>query len=171
MTDVFSASKRSAVMSRIRSRFNRTTELALAKSLRRHGVTGWRRHQTIMLPARRLEHTPKPVVPDFVFKASQVAVFVDGCFWHRCPKHFHAPQTNRQWWAKKIAANVCRDRFVDRALRRAGWMVIRVWEHDLKSCPEHVACRVRRCVNSAGARASLLRRLSNPEGRVLESCE
>lgn len=152
MTDVFSAEKRSAVMSRIRSRFNRTTELALAKAFRQHGVTGWRRHQVVPLPAcHHIERKPKAVVPDFLFKASRVAVFVDGCFWHRCPKHFQAPHANREWWARKIAANVCRDRHVDRTLRRAGWTVIRVWEHDLKSRPQVCACRVKRLVDDAAS--------------------
>lgn len=67
---------------------------------------------------------------DLVFTRAKVAVFVDGCFWHRCPEHATAPKSNAVWWAEKLAANVQRDRDTDARLRDAGWIVVRVWEHD-----------------------------------------
>lgn len=76
-----------------------------------------------------------PVVPavrrraDVVFTKAHVAVFVDGCFWHRCPEHGTAPSANGEWWASKLDKNVERDRDTDRVLQAAGWSVIRVWEH------------------------------------------
>lgn len=83
--------------------------------------------------------------PDFVFPRLQVAVFVDGCFWHGCPKHATQPKTNRAFWRKKIARNRQRDREVGRALRRMGWRVVRVWEHGLRRKDE--ARTVRRLKN------------------------
>ena len=76
---------------------------------------------------------------DLVFTKAKVAVFVDGCFWHSCPEHLTVPKANRQWWVDKLEANVARDRRVDAELRSAGWIVIRVWEHD---DPESAAARV-----------------------------
>ena len=67
--------------------------------------------------------------PDIVFPRARLAVFVDGCFWHRCPDHGTAPRANAEWWKRKLDANVERDRRYDDALRSAGWTVVRVWEH------------------------------------------
>jgi len=119
MPDVFTKAKRSAVMSLIRGRGNKDTELALLKLLRRHGVTGWRRHQNVFGK------------PDFLFRRNRLALFVDGCFWHGCPKHCKIPAGNRAFWKEKFAANKARDRRVNRELRKIGWKVVRIWEHDL----------------------------------------
>lgn len=72
------------------------------------------------------------VRPDFVFRRLRVAVFVDGCFWHGCPRHFIKPKGNAKFWRDKIATNRARDRKVNRSLRSMGWKVARVWEHELK---------------------------------------
>ena len=69
--------------------------------------------------------------PDFVFPKLRVAVFVDGCFWHGCPKHETKPRNNAAFWRKKFARNIARDRLVTRTLRREGWRVLRIWEHEL----------------------------------------
>jgi DNA mismatch endonuclease, patch repair protein len=119
MPDVFTKAKRSAVMSRIRGRGNIDTELALIKLFRQHGITGWRRNQKVFGK------------PDFIFRQAQLAVFVDGCFWHGCPKHCKIPTGNRAFWEKKFAANKARDRRVNHELRRLGWRVARIWEHEL----------------------------------------
>jgi DNA mismatch endonuclease (patch repair protein) len=119
MPDVFTKAKRSEVMSRIRGRGNKDTELALVKLFRQHRITGWRRCRPVFGK------------PDFVFPDPKVAVFVDGCFWHGCPKHATKPRNNAAFWQKKLAANQARDRRVNRTLRRDGWRVLRIWEHDL----------------------------------------
>jgi DNA mismatch endonuclease, patch repair protein len=119
MPDVFTKAKRSAVMSRIRGHGNKATELALMKLLRHHRITGWRRKQPIFGK------------PDFIFRKSKVALFVDGCFWHGCPKHYNIPVGNREFWKNKYAVNRARDRRVNRVLRKDGWRIIRIWEHDL----------------------------------------
>jgi DNA mismatch endonuclease (patch repair protein) len=119
MPDVFDKAKRSQVMAAIRGRGNKGTELALIAIMRRHGITGWRRNQPIF--GR----------PDFVFRRERIAVFVDGCFWHCCPKHSNLPVNNRDFWRPKLESNRRRDKLVTAALRKAGWRVVRLWEHQL----------------------------------------
>src|SRR5581483_11036763 len=119
MSDVFTPAKRSQVMSRIRGRGNRDTELALIKLFRTHRITGWRRSHTLFGK------------PDFVFPRLKLAVFVDGCFWHSCPKHATSPKNNAAFWQRKLTGNCARDRLVNRTLRRQGWRVLRIWEHEL----------------------------------------
>jgi DNA mismatch endonuclease (patch repair protein) len=67
---------------------------------------------------------------DIVFSRRRVVVFVDGCFWHSCPRHASLPKANRDWWVDKLRANVERDRDSDRLLTEHGWLVTRVWEHE-----------------------------------------
>lgn len=67
---------------------------------------------------------------DLVFPAAQVAVFVDGCFWHGCPDHTRWPKTNAKWWRDKISRTQARDYETDAVLTRNGWLVVRVWEHE-----------------------------------------
>jgi DNA mismatch endonuclease (patch repair protein) len=151
MPDVFTKSKRSAVMSLIRSRGNKDTELVLAKLLRANQITGWRRHVNLRFTnadlrlgkkAGKLPHFS--VRPDFVFKEVRLALFVDGCFWHGCPRHATKPKTNRAFWKKKLAGNIARDLRVNRALRRAGWRVIRIWECRLRKNPLMCLRQIRR---------------------------
>ena len=129
MPDVFTKAKRSQVMSAIRSRGNKDTELKLASIFRAAGITGWRRRQTLLGK------------PDFVFGHTRLAVFVDGCFWHGCPKHGRQPGSNASYWAPKLAQNKARDREVTRGLRKAGWTVLRFWEHNLAN-PDSIAAAV-----------------------------
>lgn len=70
------------------------------------------------------------VRPDIAFTRYRVAVFVDGCFWHCCPYHRQTPATNRAFWVAKLADNVARDRLQTQVLSQAGWLVVRVWEHE-----------------------------------------
>ena len=135
MADIFSKRKRSEVMSKVRSRGNKATELALIKLLRRHRITGWRRNQKVFGK------------PDFLFRRNRLALFVDGCFWHGCPKHCKIPAGNRGFWEKKFAANKARDRRVNGVLRKLGWRVMRIWEHDLAKRGE--AC-IRRIQSAIG---------------------
>lgn len=113
------AETRSRIMRAIRSQGNMSTELRFASLLREAHLTGWRRHQD--LPGR----------PDFVFKTQRLAIFIDGCFWHACPRCSHQPRENRKYWGPKLARNRERDRQVTTELRLTGWTVIRIWEHQL----------------------------------------
>ena len=65
-----------------------------------------------------------------VFRPARVAVFVDGCFWHRCPEHATDPKANADYWLPKLERNVQRDRETDALLADAGWLSVRVWEHE-----------------------------------------
>ncbi len=67
------------------------------------------------------------------FTRARLAVFVDGCFWHCCPLHATQPKNNAEWWSAKLAANVARDRRQEAQLQKAGWTVVRVWEHESAS--------------------------------------
>lgn len=94
----------------------------------------------------RVHFRPIPGVrrtADIVFTRAKVAVFVDGCFWHRCPEHGTLPKTNADWWAAKLARNGERDADTGRLLSEAGWTVLRVWEHE---DPQDAADRVRLAV-------------------------
>jgi len=136
VSDVFSKRKRSEIMSRIRSRGNKDTELVLATMLRRNCITGWRRHY------------PIPGKPDFVFTKVRLAVFVDGCFWHGCPLHYRRPASNIGFWRRKYAGNRSRDKKVTAKLRRKGWKVMRIWEHSLKR-PKRTLARIQWILESS----------------------
>jgi DNA mismatch endonuclease (patch repair protein) len=133
MPDVFTKVKRSAVMSQIRGHGNKDTELALMKLFRKHQVKGWRRHQPIFGK------------PDFVFTETRVAVFVDVCFWHGCPRCYRRPASNQEYWDNKFRQNRQRDKLVNRVLRKRGWIVIRIWAHQLHH-ESSVILRVRRAL-------------------------
>ena len=119
MADTLTVAERSERMSGIRSHGNRATELRLVALLRVHNITGWRRG--VSLPGK----------PDFVFRVSKIAVFVDGCFWHGCPHHARTPKSRVAFWKAKLARNAQRDSEVRSTLRKRGWRVLRVWEHEL----------------------------------------
>src|SRR5437016_4299938 len=68
---------------------------------------------------------------DIVFPSQRVCIFVDGCFWHGCPSHFRLPIANQAWWKEKIEANRHRDKAQTTQLQQMGWLVVRVWEHEL----------------------------------------
>ena len=138
MPDIFTKAKRSSLMSRIRSHGNAATELRFIRLLKDAGITGWRRHYRL------------PGKPDFVFLKFRLAVFVDGCFWHGCPRCYLEPKSNRAFWRRKITANRERALVVNRALRKTGWRVLRIWEHDLKRKGEsRLLRRIQRTLLSA----------------------
>lgn len=112
----------SRIMSSIRGKRNRTTEVVLQLALVRNKIRGWRLHPEYIFGR-----------PDFYFPRQKVAVFVDGCFWHGCPRCGHIPKTRSEFWHAKINRNRQRDRRTKRVLSQSGITVIRVWEHQLKS--------------------------------------
>lgn len=125
----------SARMSKQR-RANTAPELALRRELHRAGLRYFVDRPPIKGQRRRA---------DVVFPRLRIAVYVDGCFWHRCPAHATDPKHNAQWWADKLAGNVARDRATDAALTAAGWRVVRVWEHeDPHAAAERITALVER---------------------------
>jgi DNA mismatch endonuclease (patch repair protein) len=120
MADRMTLAQRSRTMAAVRSRGNRSTEVVLVEILRAARIKGWRRH--VALVGR----------PDFVFRRQRVVIFVDGCFWHGCPRCYTRPVTRRRYWDEKVRQNRARDARQRRDLRAAGWCVLRIWEHELK---------------------------------------
>ena len=102
-------------------RTNTKPELALRSALHARGYR-YRKDFRLDLPARRVR-------PDIAFTSRKVAVFVDGCFWHACPEHGSKPKNNEWYWSPKLLKNQERDRATDEALSKAGWTVVRLWEH------------------------------------------
>jgi DNA mismatch endonuclease, patch repair protein len=96
-------------------------ELSLRRELHRRGL----RYRVHVEPVRGARCRA-----DVVFPRRRLAVFVDGCFWHRCPLHGTQPKTNTDYWEAKLERNALRDRLNDEALLAAGWEVLRIWEHE-----------------------------------------
>ena len=119
MADVFSKSKRTEIMKKVRSSGNRSTELALIEVFHQLGIKGWRRHYEVK------GH------PDFVFLDRRTAVFVDGCFWHGHDCRNTRPQDNATYWEKKRTRNMEHDRQVTEMFQKRGWTVVRIWECEL----------------------------------------
>jgi DNA mismatch endonuclease, patch repair protein len=112
-------------------------EVALRSALHRLGLRFFKNRRPVMSIRHRA---------DVVFPTRQVAVFVDGCFWHCCPEHGNTPRTNSEYWRAELDRNRERDERVDVLLAAAGWRVIRIWEHEH---PESAAERVRAAVEAA----------------------
>jgi len=112
---------RSKTMAAIRGKNNRTTELCFRMALVRRGINGWETNVEDLVGK-----------PDFFFKEKGIAVFVDGCFWHGCPRCGHYPKTRSSFWKTKILRNKERDKKNRRKLRGKGIKVVSIWEHSLK---------------------------------------
>ena len=125
MTDVLTREQRTRNMSNIRGK-NTGPELKLRKLLWSHGIRGYRIHYDL------------PGKPDIVFTKKKIAIFIDGCFWHKCPICFQEPETRKEFWMKKIQSNVERDDKVNLQLKSDGWTVMRFWEHDVRKNPEAI---------------------------------
>lgn len=139
MADKFTPKERSRVMSKVRGRGNKSTERRFCAALSAMGARGWRKHP------------PVYGKPDIAFPDERVAVFLDGCFWHRCPVcQRPMPKSNAEYWERKIGRNVERDTQYTLTLRRQGWSVVRVWEHEIRESPR--AC-VERVMKKVKARA------------------
>lgn len=140
MPDSHTAEQRRYNMSRIRST-GTSPETRLGDLLRQ------------MFPQQELQgHPPHlPGKPDWWMPALRIALFSDGCFFHRCPKHFIMPVNNREYWGPKIARNRSRDLEVNRTLRDMGIRPVRIWEHDLRRDLTAARRKVRRAVREASA--------------------
>jgi len=124
--DTVTRRERSQIMACVRSRGNKSTELCLISILRREKLKGWRRNSQLKGK------------PDLVFPREKVAIFIDGCFWHGCPKCYRRPSSRQDYWDPKVKRNTARDLEVSSLLKNLGWKVYRVWEHDLKHSPARV---------------------------------
>jgi DNA mismatch endonuclease (patch repair protein) len=140
MADAISKTTRSQVMAAVRSNGNKATEIKFISLLRKNRITGWHRNSRLFGK------------PDFVFHHERLAVFVDGCFWHGCPRHLRRPKSNQKYWSEKIARNEKRDRLVTRKLRQLGWHVVRIWSHELPD-ETGVTRRLRRILSEQGCQS------------------
>ena len=122
----------SARMRAVKSKGNRSTEVRLRSILVRAGVRGWKLH-----------HPGVAGRPDFYFPEAGVALFVDGCFWHGCPRCGSVPRANHAYWKAKIGRNVERDRENARKLREAGLRPVRIWEHELNEDRRLVIAKIK----------------------------
>jgi DNA mismatch endonuclease, patch repair protein len=112
---------RSRIMQAIKGRNNRATELRFKMMLVRAELKGWKLHSKLI--AGR---------PDFYFPKKNVAIFIDGCFWHGCKKCGHIPKTRSLFWSSKIKRNAARDKKINAALLKQAVGVVRIWEHSVK---------------------------------------
>lgn len=128
MVDVHTPEQRSRNMSAIKGQ-NTKPEIALRKSLWSKGI---RYRLKSRLPGR----------PDLIFPSVRLAIFIDGCFWHKCPEHFRNPKTNAAFWKKKISGNVKRDIKVNQTLYKIGWTVLRIWEHEIRKDSSRVVKKI-----------------------------
>lgn len=136
MVDVLSKTQRKFCMSRIRGK-NTKPELFLRKAL---WEKGFRYRLKNNLPGR----------PDIVFPGRRLAVFVDGCFWHKCPQHCQIPEENRVFWREKLSRNRTRDEEVNHMLGQKNWKVLRFWEHDIKADLSECVKQVLQALQEAG---------------------
>jgi DNA mismatch endonuclease (patch repair protein) len=136
-TDHVSSATRSSIMRAVKSKGARSTERRLRAVIVANGLRGWRMHADEL-----------PGKPDFVFTDSKIAIFVDGCFWHGCPKCYRRPHSSQSYWDTKVARNMARDKSRRAELRRLGWRVLRFWEHEVKASAFAAAVRIKAEVDS-----------------------
>lgn len=135
-----------SVRARMRSTPQRDTSCELALRSAVHGLgLRYNIHWPLAGTRRRA---------DLAFPRLKVAVMVDGCFWHSCPKHGTWPKANAAWWREKISRNVIRDRDTDARLSASGWRVLRFWEHEDPNAAARIVLRVVLLAAGSNARRS-----------------
>jgi len=118
MTDVFSKQKRSKIMSSIKGK-NTEAEIKIRIALRKRDISGYRIHYKSLGK------------PDIAFPSKKIAIFVDGDFWHGYNWKKLGKIPPRRYWQAKINKNMERDRMITNNLRKDGWIVVRLWEHQI----------------------------------------
>lgn len=136
MIDTLTSEQRRRCMSNVRNK-NTGLEMQLRRALWKAGM---RYRVNFKLPGK----------PDIVFPKRKVAIFIDGCFWHGCPIHGTNPETNAEFWKTKIKVNIERDIRVTSQLTDMGWLVIRVWGHEIKECLDVVIKNITEFMQSRG---------------------
>jgi len=126
MADWLPKKTRSKIMSAIRSRDTKP-ELTLKKMIRGHGFA----YQSKIKGS-----------PDFIHRKNKIAIFIHGCFWHKCPRCYREPTSNMEYWIPKLEANVKRDRKNRKIMKRKGYKVVEIWEHEIKKNPLKVIERI-----------------------------
>jgi DNA mismatch endonuclease, patch repair protein len=124
-------------MAAVKFRDNLSTELKVIALLKKEKITGWRRQ------------LPLVGTPDFCWPKEKIILFIDGCFWHGCPRCHKFPKSNVRFWKNKILSNKKRDRRVSSALRKNDWKVLRVWEHQIRHNPDHFVGKLGKLIYKA----------------------
>jgi len=132
--DKLPKNQRSEVMRKVKGK-NTKLEYQVIEILLSHGIKRFKVHQPGILGS-----------PDIVLLKEKIVIFIDSCFWHGCPKHLRMPKTNQKYWNSKIGKNVIRDIRIRAKLRRQGWSVLRIWEHDVRN-PLKVVRKITRTLN------------------------
>ncbi len=144
MVDFLEPDVRSRVMAAIRSKWSAIDRKA-------HG----------MLKSAKIKHRMYPNLPGSpdILVYPKLVVFMDGCFWHSCPRCGRPPKSRLKYWTPKLARNRDRDKRVSKLLRKQGWAVLRVWEHEVKSNPQKLLERVMKlnCLTGRKNEVSLIR--------------
>ena len=136
MADVLTQEQRKFNMSRIKGK-NTGPEVKLRKMLFAENIRGYRIHFNL------------PGKPDIVFTKKKIAIFIDGCFWHKCPICFQEPETRKEFWMNKIQSNVDRDKKINEQLKDKGWTVLRFWEHDVRKNPDVIVKKIAEMIEKA----------------------
>jgi DNA (cytosine-5)-methyltransferase 1 len=134
--------QRSRIMREVPSK-NTSGEMLFRKALWQAGIRGFRLHSATV-----------PGHPDVVFQKQRIAVFIDGCFWHGCPKCYRAPKSNQDYWKMKVSRNKKRDEAVTELCKKAGWKVLRIWEHEVVRSPKKAATRLARLLRKQAEKAA-----------------
>jgi DNA mismatch endonuclease (patch repair protein) len=119
MVDNLSKEQRSRTMSNIRSKW----------TLHERNIHNY-------LKGNKIKHKMHPKIkgnPDIVLSDRKIAIFLHGCFWHKCPIHYKEPKSNRKYWLPKLDKNATRDKKNIELLKKNGWQVVRIWEHEIKN--------------------------------------
>ena len=120
LSDVFDKNMRSVIMRKVRSKGNKSTETRLIGIFSEQSIKGWRRNY------------PVKGHPDFIFPKKKIAMFVDGCFWHGHDCRNTRPKQNKEYWQTKRERNIAHDIAISEEFRQRGWLVLRIWECELK---------------------------------------
>ncbi len=134
-TDIFSKRKRSEIMSAVKGK-DTVLEVEFRKLLKKEGLKF--KTNVNKLPGK----------PDLFFKDKKFVIFIDGCFWHECKKHFKMPKSNQFFWESKIEKNVQRDLQINKFYKDMGWKILRFWEHDVHNKPNILIKKIKKYLKS-----------------------
>jgi DNA mismatch endonuclease (patch repair protein) len=127
--------ERSRVMASIRSQETKC-EVMLRKCLWKNGTRGYRKYPKL------------PGKPDILFPKLKLVIFIDGCFWHKCPLHYRPPKSNIEYWSAKVERNIKRDFEVDELLKNDGYIILRIWEHEILTDLDITVAKIKTLINS-----------------------
>lgn len=135
MADTISKKARSELMAKVKGK-NTSPEMKLRSALHKAGFR------------YSLKHSFKNgrIKPDIVMVSRKICILIDGCFWHGCPKHYRPAKSNKKYWIPKIKRNIERDKEQNAYLKKLGWKVVRVWEHEVRIGSERCVKEIKKII-------------------------